>query len=68
MAIPFKKLGIYLELIYTFPAAILAPSLLGWYLDSKAGSGPLFLLLGFFLGLIGGFWYLFKTLKSVKGG
>lgn len=62
---PLRKLGVYLELVYTFPAIILLPALVGWWADKKFHSAPGFVLLGLFLGIAGGFTYLFKSLSAI---
>jgi ATP synthase protein I len=62
---PLRKAGIYIELVYTFPAAILLPALGGWWLDKKLGSDPWCVLSGLLLGLAAGFTYLFKSLSVI---
>ncbi len=62
MASVWKRGGVYLDLVYTFPGAILAGTALGWLVDRWLGSSPYGTLGGFFLGVAGAFWYLFKML------
>lgn len=66
MATMWKKGGTYLDLIYTFPAAILAGTGLGWLADRWWGSRPYGTLVGFLAGLAAAFWYLFKMLNTIK--
>lgn len=62
---PLRKLGVYMELVYTFPAVLLLPALLGWWLDERFHTAPWLVLIGFFLGLAAGFTYLFKSLAVI---
>jgi F0F1-type ATP synthase assembly protein I len=64
MAPPWRRLGIYLELVYTFPSAVLVGTALGYFADRWAGSKPYGTLIGFLAGLAGAFWYLFKMLNK----
>ncbi len=67
MASLWKKGGVYLDLVYTFPATILAGAGAGWLLDRWLGWKPYGTLGGFFIGVAGAFWYLFRML-GVTGG
>ena len=66
MASIWKRSGVYLDLIYTFPGAILAGTALGWFVDRKTGWSPYGTLVGFFLGVGAAFWYLFKMLGGIQ--
>ena len=66
MASMWRKGGIYLDLIYTFPGAMLAGTGLGWLADRWLGTAPYGTLVGFLAGLAAAFWYLFKMLNAVK--
>ena len=68
MAADYKKLVLFTHIAYSFPSAVLAGALLGWLIDSAAGTKPLFIVLGFLAGMAGGFWNLFRLLDSVKDG
>ena len=68
MASIWKRGGVYLDLIYTFPGAILAGTALGWLVDRKTGWKPYGTLVGFFLGVAAAFWYLFKMLGAFERG
>jgi F0F1-type ATP synthase assembly protein I len=62
----WKKSGVYMDLVYTFPGAILGGTGLGWLADRWLGSNPYGTLVGFLLGLAAAFWYLFKMLNMIK--
>lgn len=66
MVTMWRKGGTYLDLIYTFPAAMLAGTGLGWLCDRWLGSSPYGTLAGFLAGLAAAFWYLFKMLNTIK--
>ena len=66
MPSPLRRVGVYLELVYTFPATILVGAGIGYLLDKWIGTAPLFILVGFVAGLIGAFVYLIKMLNSIK--
>jgi F0F1-type ATP synthase assembly protein I len=63
----WRRAGVYLDIVYTFPAAVGVGTGAGWLADHYIGTKPYLTLLGFFLGLLGGFWYLFKMLGVFKG-
>jgi F0F1-type ATP synthase assembly protein I len=65
----WTKSGIYLDLVYTFPGAILAGTGLGWLADRwLVGTKPYLTMVGFLLGLAAAFWYLFKMLAHIQKG
>ncbi len=64
MQFDWKKVAIYTQLAYTFPAAVFVPSLLGWFLDRRLGTEPWLLFLGFVAGLAAGFVTVFRTLSG----
>ena len=66
MPSPLRRLGVYLELVYTFPATVLAGAALGYLLDWWLGTSPVLILVGFVVGIIGAFVYLIKMLNSLK--
>ncbi len=66
MASIWTKSGVYLDLVYTFPGAILAGTGLGWLADRWLGTNPYLTLAGFLVGLGGAFWYLFKMLALLS--
>lgn len=63
---PWTKLGYWMNLIYTFPVAVLVGGVGGWWLDGKLGTSPLLVVLGFIVGLGAGFLLLFRTVKMVE--
>ncbi len=66
MPSPLRRLGVYLELVYTFPAVILVATGGGYLLDRWLGSSPIATVAGFVLGLVSAFVYLIKMLNSIK--
>lgn len=60
---PWSKLGLYLNLAYSFPASVGLGILVGWALDRRLGSAPWLTFAGVLLGLGAGFSMLFKTVK-----
>ena len=68
MPSPMRKLGTYLELVYSFPVAVLLPAALGWLADRWLGTSPWLVFLGFVLGLVAGFWYLMQMLRAAGKG
>jgi ATP synthase protein I len=61
----WRKAGVYLDLIYTFPFVILAGAGLGWLVDRWAGTAPYGVLAGFVVGLVAAFTYLMRMLGSL---
>jgi F0F1-type ATP synthase assembly protein I len=47
----------------SIPWMIGVPAFLGWYIDKRAGSWPLWFLIGLFLGLISTAFSIYKLLK-----
>ena len=69
MSFDWKKVAIYTQLAYTFPAAVFVPSFIGWFLDGRLGTAPWLLFIGFVVGLAAGFATVFRTLREEgKGG
>ena len=66
MAPPWRRLGVYLELVYTFPATILVGAGLGYLVDRWLGTDPYGVLVGFIVGSVGAFVYLIKMLNTIK--
>jgi F0F1-type ATP synthase assembly protein I len=56
--------GRYLHLGLTFAASTLLFLYLGYRLDRRIGTLPVFTLLGTFLGGVGGFLYLYRELTA----
>ena len=52
---------IFLSAGTEFTAVCAAMSLLGWWLDKKAETAPLLMIIGLAMGLIGGTYKLYKT-------
>jgi ATP synthase protein I len=66
MQFDWKKAAVLSQIAYSFPAAVLTASFLGWLLDKYLGSGPWLLFFGFILGLAAGFANVFRVLASQK--
>lgn len=66
MANLWRRAGVYIDLVYTFPAVIGVGTAAGWIADRFLPTKPYLTLLGFLLGLAGAFWYLFKMLNVIK--
>ena len=62
LAAQFTGLGWYIA------AAIVAPTLLGVWVDGKVGSAPLFLLLGLLLGVVVAFYGTYKMASGYLSG
>ena len=64
----WSKLGMYMNLAYSFPATVMAGGSIGWLLDRELGSDPWLTVIGFLLGLGGGFLLLFRTIQLIQKG
>ena len=62
----FQKAAPYINIVYTLMGSILMFGLLGWWLDKKFSMKPWLLLSGLFLGLVVGFYHLFKIVKKLE--
>ena len=60
---PWRQVGVALGLVFTIPAAVAIGALLGMWLDGKAGTAPLFVLLFVGAGFVGG---VLEVLREVK--
>jgi ATP synthase protein I len=58
----FRKAGPYLGSIYSLMASIGIFGYIGYWIDTKYETRPLFLLIGLFLGLGIGFYQFYKVL------
>jgi F0F1-type ATP synthase assembly protein I len=66
MANLWRRAGVYMDIIYTFPGAIGVGTAAGWLLDRWLKTAPYLTLAGFLVGLAGAFWYLFKMLSVMS--
>jgi len=62
----YRKAAPYINAIYAFIGAVILFGFIGWWLDQKFRSEPLFILSGLFLGLGLGFYSLIKTAKKLE--
>ncbi len=58
----YSEIGPYASLGIQFAVTILLFLAVGWWLDGRLGTTPLFTLLGTLFGAVGGFYKLYKTL------
>ena len=62
----FQKAAPYINISYVLIASIAMLGGLGWWIDSKATSSPLFFILGILSGLFLGLYNLFKVVKKME--
>ena len=65
LADAYRKAGPYLNLGWTFVAAVGLGCLLGWWLDKKLGTTPWLLVAGSTLGLVAGFVSFFRVVTEL---
>ncbi|HCA78898.1 MAG TPA: hypothetical protein DEP53_04110 [Bacteroidetes bacterium] len=58
-----REVAPYLTLGIQLAAAVILFFLIGWWLDTRQGTAPLFMLIGVLVGFIGG---MIKFLKSIS--
>ena len=58
----YSEIGLYASLGIQFAVTILLFLAVGWWLDGRLGTTPLFTLLGTLFGAVGGFYKLYRTL------
>jgi F0F1-type ATP synthase assembly protein I len=61
----FRKAGPYLNIGYTLFGSVLFFAYIGYLIDSWFEKKPLFLIIGLFLGLFGGFYNMIKVLQQL---
>jgi F0F1-type ATP synthase assembly protein I len=66
MAFDYKRLIVYSHIAYTFPSIVLGAALIGYFLDKKFETYPTITVIGFFIGIIGGFLNVFRLLNYFK--
>ena len=62
----YAAIGPYASLGIQFAATILIFVSIGWWLDDKVATTPLFLVLGTLFGAAGGFYKLYRTLMDLE--
>lgn len=65
---PWRQLGFVLGIAFTFPIALLVGYGIGWWLDEKLGTGPLFSLVFLGLGFVAALLGLLRELKRLNRG
>ncbi len=66
LAKAFRKAAPYINSTYVLIAAVALFGLLGYWLDSYTGTGPLFFIIGLFLGMISGFYNFYKVIQQLS--
>lgn len=61
----FRNAAPYLNIGYTLIGAIILFAVAGGYIDKKTDSGPLYLIIGVFIGLILGFYNMIKVIHNL---
>jgi ATP synthase protein I len=56
-----RQAGPYMSAAYTLTGGLLGLGLLGWFVDRWLGTSPAFLLTGLLLGMVVGFYELWKV-------
>jgi len=62
----YRKAAPYINATYVLIAAIAFFGVIGWWLDGKFLTKPLFFIVGLFIGLATGFYQFFKLLKKLE--
>jgi F0F1-type ATP synthase assembly protein I len=62
----FKKAGPYINISYVLIASIAMLGALGWWIDQRSGTEPLFIITGIFAGFFLGMYNLFQVLKKLE--
>ncbi|MBU1863278.1 MAG: AtpZ/AtpI family protein [Candidatus Omnitrophica bacterium] len=60
----FKHIGLVTELGLTMVSTILVGFGIGFFIDKKAGHFPLWTIVGLLVGIISGFWSVYKLIMS----
>jgi len=60
-----RKAAPYLDAVWRMVGALLVGVGLGWFLDRRLGSGPWGLVGGLGLGMLVGFWSLYRSLLAL---
>jgi len=62
----FKKAGPYINISYVLIASIAMLGALGWWVDQRSGTAPLFFITGVLAGFFLGMYNLFQVLKKLE--
>lgn len=63
---PWQQLGFILSVAFVFPAALVVGGLVGWWIDGKLGTRPLFSLVFLGLGFVAALRELLRQLKRLN--
>ena len=64
----YRKAMPYITSFYVMAAAVALLGWLGWFVDDKLQTKPIFFICGLFIGLITGFFNLYKLLSNLEKG
>ncbi len=62
----YRKAAPYINATYVFISSILLFAFIGWWIDKKMQSAPLFIIIGLFVGLGLGFYSFIKTVQKLE--
>ncbi len=62
----YQQAAPYLSIAYALFGGMLFFGLVGYYIDEKSGTTPLFLIMGIFLGMGLGFYRMIKTIQNME--
>ncbi len=65
-AAAYRKAMPYINSFYVLAAAVAIFGWLGWLADTAFGTKPVLFISGLFLGMISGFYYMYKMLKNLE--
>ena len=60
-----RKAAPYLDAVWRMVGALLLGAGVGWFLDRRLGTGPWCLVGGLGLGMLAGFWSLYRSLLAL---
>lgn len=66
MGTSYKRLAVYIQILYSFPITILAGAGLGFLIDKWLNSKPVGVLIGSLLGISAAFYSLFHLLNQIQ--
>jgi F0F1-type ATP synthase assembly protein I len=64
----FRGMGQYLSLGIQMVVVTVVGAVVGWWLDKKTGRAPVFLIVFFILGALGGMMAVWRAIYEQRGG